>query len=130
MKSNFKKRLIEKQDCSGQVVKRLWEMLALIVLHREFGFGRKRLKRFAEAMNDIYEEFIKRASVSDIYDKKRRELTDIDSAVIRAIIELRSCDIDHRDILGTNERLVMVDENGKSTDLDRLVDKIERGRTL
>lgn len=128
MKSNFKKRLIEKQDCSGQVVKRLWEMLALIALRREFGFGRKRLKRFAEAMNDIYEEFIKRASVSDIYDKTHRELTDIDSAVIRAIIELRSCGIDHRDILGANTRLVMVDENGKTTDLDKLVDKIERGR--
>ena len=68
---------------------------------------------------------MKRASVTDKFDKKRRELTDIDSAIIFALRELRHSKIDHRDILGENEKLVIIDEHGKQTDLDDLLDRIE-----
>ena len=128
MRCNFKKNLRAERYYSGQTkntVKRLWELLALIALHREFGFGAKRLKQFADSLNDIYDDFMKRASVTDKFDKKRRELTDIDSAIIFALRELRRSKIDHRDILGGNEKLVIIDEHGKQTDLDDLLDRIE-----
>lgn len=128
MRCNFKKNLCAEQYYSGQTkntVKRLWELLALLALHREFGFGKKRLKQFADSLNDIYDEFMKRAAVTDRFDKKHRELSDIDSAIIFALRELRGAGIDHRDILGTGEKLVIIDENGKQTDLDDLLDKIE-----
>lgn len=70
MRCNFKKNLCAEQYYSGQTkntVKRLWELLAL---HREFGFGKKRLKQFADSLNDIYDDFMKRAAVTDRFDKK------------------------------------------------------------
>lgn len=130
MKCNIKNRLADKANSSGQVVKRLWELIALIALHREFGFGVTRLKRFVGALYDTYGEFTERASASDRYSPKHRELTNIDGAIICALRELRADGIDHRDILGTDEQLVIVDESGKQTDLDELLDKIEGRRCL
>ena len=128
MRCNFKKNLRAEKYYSGQTkntVKRLWEIRALIALRREVGFGKKRWKQFADSLNDIYDEFMKRAAVTDRFDKKHRELSDIDSAIIFSLRELRRAGIDHRDILGENEKLVIIDENGKQTDLDDLLDKIE-----
>lgn len=129
MKCNYK-RHIQRQLASADpavqaTVTRLWELSALLALHREFGFGKERLKRFAYALNDIYEEFMTNASATDKYDKKRRELSDIDTAIIRILKELRRDGIDHRDILGTSEELVMIDENGKCSNLDDILDNIE-----
>lgn len=97
----------------------------MLALHREFGFGKKRLKRFAGSLNDIYEEFMRRAAITDKYDKKRRELSDIDTAIIQVLRELRRNGIDHRDILGNSEELVMIDEDGTRQNLDDIVDNIE-----
>lgn len=129
MKSNYKKRLrgawAKDISDSSKTVKRLWEMSTLLALHREFGFGKKRLKRFAKSLNDIYEEFMRRAAITDKYDKKRRELSDIDTAIIQVLRELRRNGIDHRDILGNSEELVMIDEDGTRRNLDDIVDNIE-----
>ena len=129
MKCNIKKAMAAqnvRQMVSTQgTVKRLWEMITLIALKREFGFGKRRLKRFADGMNGIYKEFTDRARVTDKYDKKHREMTDIDTAIICAIRELRRAGIDHREILGDDCRLVVIDEDGKEKDLDEVVDKIE-----
>lgn len=129
MKSNYKKRIqgawAKDISDSSKTVKRLWEMSTLLALHREFGFGEKRLKRFANSLNDIYEEFMQRAAITDKYDKKRRELSDIDTAIIRVLEELRRDGIDHRDILGNSEELVMIDEDGMRRNLDEIVDNIE-----
>ena len=58
MKCNIKKAMAAqnvRQMVSTQgTVKRLWEMITLIALKREFGFGKGRLKRFADGMNGIY----------------------------------------------------------------------------
>lgn len=97
----------------------------MLALHREFGFGKKRLKRFAKSLNDIYEEFMRRAAITDKYDKKRRELSDIDTAIIQVLKELRRNGIDHRDVLGNSEELVMIDEDGTRRNLDDIVDNIE-----
>ena len=53
-------------------------------------------------------------------------MTDIDTAIICAIRELRRAGIDHREILGDDCRLVVIDEDGKEKDLDEVVDKIDR----
>ncbi len=130
MKSNYKNRMrrawAKDISDSSKTVKRLWEMSTLLALHREFGFGEKRLKRFAKSLNDIYEEFMRRSAITDKYDKKRRELSNIDTAIIQVLRELRRDGIDHRDILGNSEELIMVDEDGKRTNLEDVVDNIER----
>lgn len=130
MKCNYKKRLqgtVAKDiSDSSKTVKRLWELSTLLTLHREFGFGVKRLKQFAEALNDIYEEFMQRSAITDKYDKKRRELSNIDTAIIHVLKELRRDGIDHRDILGNSEELVMIDEDGTRRNLDDILDNIER----
>ena len=129
MKCNIKAQLqsrVAKDIASTQeTVKRLWELLTLLALHREFGFGVKRLKRFANMLKDIYSEFADNATKTDKYDRKHREFTNIDTAIIKTLRELRSAGIDHRNILGDAEELVMIDESGKETHFDELLDKIE-----
>lgn len=130
MKCNYKRQIQQQLATSDPTaratVKRLWELLALLTLHHEFGFGRERLKRFADSMNDICAEFMTRSAATDKYDKKHRELSDIDTAIIRVLQELRKDGIDHRDILGSSEELVMIDENGTRRNLDDVLDNIER----
>ncbi len=134
MKSNYKKSMrsawAKDVSDSSKTVKRLWEMSTLLALHREFGFGERRLKRFANTLNDIYEEFMQKSAVTDKYDKKRRELSNIDAAIIQVLKELRRDGIDHRDILGNTEELVMIDEDGTRRNLDDIVDNIERWEKL
>lgn len=129
MKSNYKKRIqsawAKDISDSSKTVKRLWEMSTLLALHREFGFGKKRLKRFARSLNDIYEEFMQKSAITDKYDRKRRELSNIDTAIIQVLRELRMNGIDHRDVLGNSEELVMIDEDGTRRNLDDIVDNIE-----
>lgn len=129
MKSKYKKRIqsawAKDISDSSKTVKRLWEMSTLLALHREFGFGKKRLKRFARSLNDIYEEFMQKSAITDKYDRKRRELSNIDTAIIQVLRELRMNGIDHRDVLGNSEELVMIDEDGTRRNLDDIVDNIE-----
>lgn len=130
MKCNYKQQMKDQlakdvAKTSG-TVKRLWELETLLTLHREFGFGVTRLKRFASALSDIYSEFTMRASASDVYDKKHREMTNIDVAIINILQELRAAGIDHRDILGDSEKLIITDEKGKEKDLDGFLSEIER----
>lgn len=129
MKCNFKRRLVNptaKQiEQTQSTVKRIWEIATLIALRREFGFGKERLTRFVDSLNEVYSEFMINAADTDKYDRKKRELSDIDTAIIRLIRELRSAGIDHRELLGDSEKLVIIDESGKVTDLDEVYDRIE-----
>lgn len=55
--------------------------LAVIALNREFGFGEERIKRFAERMQEVQDEFNDAVASTDESDVKRvlmdRELTNI-----------------------------------------------------
>lgn len=53
-------------------------------------------------------------------------MTNLDEAVIRVIRELRADGIDHREILGDDEKLVIFREDGSEIDLDRFVDELEK----
>ena len=129
MKSNYKQQLkslaeTKRKETLG-VVLRLREIEVLLALHREFGFGSERLKRFADALSDIHKEFNSRAGATDKYDRKGRELTNIDTAIIQAVQELRAAGIDHRQIFDDGCELVMTDEKGVQCNLDELLDKLE-----
>lgn len=130
MKCNIKGRMtqanIDRLSGTIDTVKRLWELATLLALIREFGFGAKRLKRFAEALRGIYSEIDARASITDMYDEKNRKMTNIDAAIIKVIRELRAAGIDHREILDDDEKLVIFREGGTQIDLDEFVDIIER----
>ena len=126
VKSKLKQESVDRLTGTIETVKRLWELATLLTLVREFGFGEKRLKRFADSLRDVYSEIDNRASITDMYDKMNRKMTNIDEAVIRVIRELRSCGIDHREILGEEEKLVIYRENGSQIDLDKFVDELER----
>ena len=126
VKSKLKQESVDRLTGTIETVKRLWELATLLTLVREFGFGEKRLKRFADSLRDFYSEIDNRAYLTDMYDKMNRKMTNIDEAVIRVIRELRSCGIDHRQILGEEEKLVIYRENGSQIDLDKFVDELER----
>lgn len=126
VKAKIKQESVDRLTGTIETVKRLWELATLLTLVREFGFGEKRLKRFADSLRDVYSEIDNRASITDMYDKMNRKMTNIDEAVIRVIRELRSCGIDHRQILGEEEKLVIYRENGSQIDLDKFVDELER----
>lgn len=127
MKSNFKQQLKSleagRREQAGNVVKRIWELSALLALHREFGFGAERLKRFANALLSVQSEFMTDAAATDPYDRKKRELSNIDTALIQMIRALRTDGIDHRDIFNDGCEIVMTDENGKQENLDTFVEK-------
>ena len=130
MKCNFKRQMQNQiaKDISttSSTIKRIWELATLVTLHRYFDFDAEQLSEFGDGMHEVYSEMNERASATDKYDKKKRELTNLDTAVIFMIRELRRDGIDQRDILGDDEKIVMVDEDGKQTDLDEVVDNMER----
>ena len=129
MKCNYKVR--QHKDISDRItnvmesVKRLWEIATLLALHREFGLGAKRLKRFSTAMGNVYKEIDARASVTDRYDKHGQKMSNIDEAIIKVVRELRAAGIDHRVILAEDEKLMVYKEDGTAIDLDEFVDKLE-----
>ncbi len=129
MKCNYKRHLCSPAskhiEQTQGAVKRLWEITSLLALHREFGFGKERIKRFVNCLNEVRAEFMARASSTDKYDRKKRELSDIDTAIIFILRELRKSGIDHREILGNDEQLVIIEEDGKVVNLDDVLDKIQ-----
>lgn len=131
LKSNYKnqiKSLAEtKREETLGVVRRLWELTALLALSREFGFGPKRLKRFADALTAAQAEFNTRATATDPYNRKHQELTNIDAAIVQTIRELRASGIDHRKIIDDGCEIIMTDENGKQRNIDDFIDRLERG---
>lgn len=131
MKCDYKSALIKKQTepITGayEVARRMWEMSTLIALHREFGFGAKRLERATKAIREIYAEVDTTASRTDPYQYRHgsRPYSDVDSALISMVRELRSIGIDHRKLLGDVD-LILIDESGKSKNVDDIVDRIEQ----
>lgn len=130
MKCNYKAKLnssVTKNIAqTASTMKRLWEVATLIALHREFGFGVKRLNRFYEALKAVYTEFDETSAITDKYDRKKREFSNIDTAILMMLRELRNDGIDHRDILGDDDELVVIDEHGNRKNIDDILDLIER----
>lgn len=130
MKCNYQARIKSlaetKQEQAGDIVKRIWELTVLLTLHREFGFGASRLRRFTDALFDVQTWFNERARATDAYDKKKREMTDIDTTLVMLVRELRAAGIDHREIFDDGCKILVTDENGKEFDIDVFLDHLER----
>ncbi len=129
-KQRLKNQLAKDSVNASYTVKRLWELMTLLTLHREFGFGQNRLKKFADSLRETCAEFSNEAVSSDKYDRKKREYTNLDTAIIHTLMELRRDGIDHREILGTDTELVITDEDGKQINLDDFLDKMERRNSV
>lgn len=130
MKSNYKRviqnSIIKNISKGTETVKRLWELETLLTLHREFGFGKHRLQRFADSLNENYKELMSKSSITDTYKRNEIKLSNIDTEIIMIIRELRKDGIDHREILGTDEELVIIEKDGTQQNLDEFVDKMEK----
>ena len=53
VKAKIKQESVDRLTGTIETVKRLWELATLLTLVREFGFGEKRLKRFADSLRDV-----------------------------------------------------------------------------
>ena len=130
MKSNYKRviqnSIIKNISKGTETVKRLWELETLLTLHREFGFGKHRLQRFANSLNENYKELMSKSSITDTYKRNEIKLSNIDTEIIMIIRELRKDGIDHREILGTDEELVIIEKDGTQQNLDEFVAKMEK----
>lgn len=103
----------------------IWELLTVVVLHDEFGFGQERLERWGNAMQKLYNDFTDEARATDTpYRKGSKKMSNMDTAIIRRLQGLRSYGIDYRKILGIED--VKVD----GENIDAFLDKMEKGRTV
>lgn len=97
----------------------VWELLTLAVLHEQ-GFGEKRLERWGEAMQKKYNEFTIESSCTDILHKRgANKMTNIDTAVIRILRDLRRDNIDYLKILDIED----IKLDGES--MEWVLDKME-----
>ena len=97
------------------------EIMVLKTLHENFGFGKKRLKEYGGALSENYGGLSREMHLTDTYRDKAA--TNLDTAVIRAVMALRRDGIDYRDILGCDGRLLFVERDGKRFNVDEFVDK-------
>lgn len=131
MRCNYKSALLKKQSEpiteAYEVAKRMWEMSTLIALHREFGFGASRLEKAAKAIKEVYSDIEDTATRTDAYQYKRdsKPYSDISSALINMVRELRTIGIDHRKTLGDCD-LILTDADGKQRNIDEIVDWMEK----
>ena len=126
MKSYAEKKVVEHIDTCLNTTRTIWEIMTIRVLHEEFGFGEKRLMQFAKALEESYDHISREMSITDSY-KKSSVATNLDTAVIRAVMALRRDGIDYRRVLSCEDTLVIIEKDGKRFSIDEYVDReIER----
>ena len=123
MRQANERRFVEHIDTTLNTTRTIWEIMTLKTLHEEFGFGEKRLEQFAEALQINYSGLSREMSLTDTY-KKGSTATNLDTAMIRAVRDLRAAGIDYRKILGCDNMLIFIEKDGKQVDIDEYVDKI------
>lgn len=98
----------------------LWELLTVAVLHDDFGFGQKRLEQWGQAMQKRYNEFtVESRSTDTPHRKGTKKMSNMDTAVIRTLLGLRSYGIDYHTILGLDDMRI----DGES--MDDLIRRME-----
>lgn len=118
-----RRRLVERVEKAMVTSQTIWEILTLKTLHEEFGFGEKRLKDFAKAQQENYIGFSREADMTDSY-KRESVATNLDTALIRAIMALRRDGIDYREILGCENKLYILGEGDEVFSVDDHVEKL------
>ena len=98
----------------------IWELLTVVVLHDEFGFGQDRLMRWGNAMQKLYNDFTDEARATDNPHRKgAKKMSNMDTAVIRILKNLKSYGIDYHPILGIQNMRI----DGES--MDDMLDKFD-----
>lgn len=87
------------KDDRGDKVKAIWDLILLIALHEELGFGNKRLKRVYDRMLDVQQDFIINSSCTDSRGKSL-PYNDIETGLKMTIKRAERSGIDWKSILG------------------------------
>lgn len=117
------RRVVEHIDICLNTTRTVWEIMTLKTLHEQFGFGEKRLQQFADAQQENYDRISREMSITDSY-KKSSTATNLDTALIRAVRDLRRDGIDYRKILKCDDQLVIIEKDGKKFSVDECVDRM------
>ena len=104
------------------------ELMAIIVLHDVFGFGRERLIKFGNALQKQYDDFSRECDLTDTLRRNSPKATNFDTAIVRAVQALRSYGIDYHEILPNTARIMISDSKGNSRDVDEFIAEMERKR--
>lgn len=117
MKCNIKDSI--KRQISQEVTDTLNEQLLLrdlldiVILHEEFGFGQKRLEAWGAARDKLYEKFtIESRCTDNPYRRNAEKMTNLKTAVLGILRDLKGDRIDYHTILGVEELLI----DGKGVD--------------
>ena len=130
MKINIRKsqerQVVEKLNTALTTSRTIWELLTIVTLHEEFGFGRKRLLDFSAQLQKNYNGFSREADLTDTF-KQKCKATNLDTAVIRAVRALRADGIDYREILNMAPgTLVIANPDNTQVDVDLFIDRLEQ----
>ena len=105
-----------------------FELMTVIVLHDVFGFGRKRLIKFGNALQKQYDDFSRECDLTDTLRRNSPKATNFDTAIVRAVQALRSYGIDYHEILPNTAHIMISDSKGNSRDVDEFIAEMERKR--
>lgn len=120
-----RRQLMNRVNTALETTRTIWEIMTIKTPHEKFGFGVKRLEQFAEVLQENYEGISREADITDTY-KRGSVATNLDTALIRAVRDLRADGIDYRKILGVSAgSLVIVNDDGEFS-VDDFVDKLEK----
>ena len=121
-----RRQLIDRVNTALETTRTIWEIMTIKTLHEDFGFGVKRLEQFAKGLESNYGSISREADLTDTY-KRGSVATNLDTALIRAVRDLRADGIDYRKILGIDSgSLVIVNDDGSKFSVDDFVDKLEQ----
>ena len=121
-----RRQLIDRVNTALETTRTIWEIMTIKTLHEDFGFGVKRLEQFAKGLESNYGSMSREADLTDTY-KRGSVATNLDTALIRAVRDLRADGIDYRKILGIESgSLVIVNDDGSKFSVDDFVDKLEQ----
>lgn len=121
-----RRQLIDRVNTALETSRTIWEIMTVKTLHEDFGFGVKRLEQFAKGLENNYGNISREADLTDTY-KRGSVATNLDTALIRAVRDLRADGIDYRQILGIESgSLVIVNDDGSKFSVDDFVDKLEQ----
>lgn len=121
-----RRQLIDRVNTALETTRTIWEIMTIKTLHEDFGFGVKRLEQFAKGLESNYGSISREADLTDTY-KRGSVATNLDTALIRAVRDLRADGIDYRKILGIESgSLVIVNDDGSKFSVDDFVDKLEQ----
>ena len=126
VKASLKRQIAAELTETLDTQRTTYELMTIIVLHDVFGFGRKRLIKFGQALQKQYDDFSAECDITDTLRRNAPKATNFDTAIIRAVQALRSYGIDYHEILPNTAHIMITDGKGRSVDVDEFIRYMER----